>query len=428
MKIYLLLTGNELMTGVTVDSNSAMVAQQLMPHGLRIDRKVTVGDEMTELVEQLHQLSKECDVLIVNGGLGPTRDDLTAQALSDLTGKPLQEHPQALAHLQQWCQNRGFALNEANYKQALLPQDASIVANPVGSAVGIQLHHNDCEIICTPGVPSELKAMLEQSIVPQLQKRQPPEHGLLLTRFHTFGLGESSLQQRITEQLPDWPEQVELGFRAGLPTLEVKLQTPKTEPMLHQQWVEKLQQLIGDHIVAEEDGSLAQTLVQLLTQQGKTLTTAESCTGGMISSLITAIPGSSAVFESGYVTYANSSKQRMLGVDPQLLIDHGAVSEPVVRAMAEGALKNSGATYTIAVSGIAGPDGGSDEKPVGLVWLAWGSANKIQSASLFFPHGRAMFQPLVAGAGLDLVRRFACGIESEPRYLRERKPPTKAVN
>ena len=422
MNIQLLLTGNELMNGDIVDSNSAMIAQQLLELGLSINIKVTVGDNLTLLVEQLEQMSRSADLLLVNGGLGPTRDDMTAEALARLTGTSLREHPEALSHLTHWCQARGSNLTQANRKQALLPEKAQIIANSCGSAVGIRVEHNHCRILCTPGVPSELKAMLKQSIIPELKAQQSPEAGILLRRYHTFGLGESGLQQLISDRLADWPEEVELGFRAGAPTLEVKLQTPVTMAQTHEHWGQRLQQLIGDYIVAEGQGSLAQTLVELLTQKKKKITTAESCTGGLIAAMLTQIAGSSAIFESGYVTYSNSAKSKMIGVSPATLEQFGAVSEQVVREMATGALEQSGADYAIAVSGIAGPDGGSEEKPVGLVWLAWGDSTDIRSTSLYFPYGRRMFQTMVAGAGLDLVRRFACNINDTPRYITERQP------
>ncbi|MEH6626923.1 MAG: CinA family nicotinamide mononucleotide deamidase-related protein [Motiliproteus sp.] len=423
MNIQLLLTGNELMTGDIVDSNSAMIAQQLLELGITVSKKVTVGDNLEALVEQLRQQAQQADVLLVNGGLGPTCDDLTAEALARLTNSELVEHPDALSHLRQWCENRGTALNKANHKQAMLPQGAQIIPNHCGSAVGIKVHYGNCEILCTPGVPSELKAMMEQTLIDAIRQKIDPSQSMLLHRIHTFGLGESGLQQWISDQLPGWPEIVGLGFRAGSPSLEIKLQTPVHAAAEHQLWIQKLQQLIGNYIVAEGHGSLNQSLVNLLKQQGKTLTTAESCTGGLIASKITEIPGSSAVFEAGYVTYSNTIKSQMLGVEKQVIDDHGAVSEAVVRQMAEGALKNSGADYVIAVSGVAGPDGGTADKPVGLVWLAWGDSDEIKAATLFFPYGRKTFQTMTAGAGMDLIRRHIQGIEEVPRYLKERQSP-----
>lgn len=424
LNIQLLLTGDELMSGDILDSNSAMVAQQLETLGLYLRKKITVGDDLSLLVAQLDQLSRESDILIVNGGLGPTQDDLTATALAQLTGLPLSEHPDALAHLQRWCQRRGHSLNRANLKQALLPQGCDIIDNERGSAVGIRLHHQQCDILCTPGVPSELHAMLEASILPFIEGQSPAINPQLLQRFHVFGLGESNTQQWLNDTYPEWPAAVNVGFRAGAPTLEVKLRSSEQNEALHRQCVEQFRALAGDYIAAEGNQTQAMALVQQLQQHGRKVTTAESCTGGLIASMLTSVSGASSVFEAGYVTYANHIKQQLLGVDPQLLETQGAVSEPVVRQMALGALAASGADYAVAVSGIAGPEGGSPEKPVGTVWIAWGSHDQLHSCCLYYPYSRHLFQTLVAGAALDLIRRFDRGISATPRYLQERCLPT----
>lgn len=427
MNIQLLLTGNELMNGDVVDSNSAMVADELKLLGLQIHRKVTVGDAMDVLIDELEHLSKSADLLLVNGGLGPTVDDLTAEALARLCGVELAEHPDARAHLQHWADTRGLALNAANLKQAMLPAGARVVPNSRGTAVGFAMTHNNCEIVCTPGVPHELRAMLSETIVPELADKVDEGQKLLLNRYHTFGQGESNLQQWVADKLPDFPAEVELGFRAGAPTLEVKVQTPAHLADIHQQACQQLTALIGDYIVAQENSSLAATLISELKQRNQTITFAESCTGGLISSMLTAEPGSSAVFEAGFITYANRIKSQLVGVSPEDLEQHGAVSEPVVRQMAEGALAASGADYVAAVSGIAGPEGGSEDKPVGTVWVAWGCAHNIHTARLHYPYRRKMFQTMVAGAALDLIRREIMNISSAPRYLKDRQHPVTKI-
>lgn len=423
MRIQLLLTGNELMRGDTVDSNSAMIAQRLDRLGLAISRKVTVGDDLGLLVSQLRELAATCDLLLVNGGLGPTIDDLTARAVAMLMGAPLTEHPEAMSHLKSWCGGRGVALNASNLKQAQLPVGAAVVPNPRGSAVGFTVRHDQCDIFCTPGVPVELRGMLDQTIIPTIAGRLDPGQTRLIQRFHTYGIGESGLQQWIADELPEWPPEVDLGFRAGAPTLEVKVLSPKSAAKEHQVFVDRLAELIGDYIVAENDGNLPGTLIRILGEKGKKLTTAESCTGGLIASMLTGQSGASGVFEAGFVTYANDMKERMLGVAGEDLESQGAVSETVVRQMALGALKVSGADCAVSVSGIAGPTGGTPDKPVGTVWLAWGSAEDMRAVRLHYPYGRRMFQTMVAGAALDLVRRFICGIDATPRYFMERRAP-----
>jgi len=410
------------MAGHTIDSNSALVAEKLSARGYVIDRKITIGDDFDLLVREIIRLSEDSQVLLINGGLGPTLDDLTAEALATAAKQKITEHQEAIDHLEHWCKAKKLTLNDANKKQAMLPETAKVIHNPIGSAVGFSLTLNDCLIICTPGVPSELKAMLDDSIVETLSQHLPLQHTPYTLRWQTYGIGESTLQQLINNLFPDWPEQVEIGFRAGLPLLEIKFIVEQTAniPLL-EHWANQLKQVIGDAIVCEGNGSLPDTVTELLQKQKLTLTTAESCTGGLIASQITKVAGASRCFEAGFVTYSNLIKQTVLDVPKETLETEGAVSEAVVKAMAEGALNKSGGDYAIAVSGIAGPDGGSEEKPVGTVWIAWGHQQNIQAVELNFNGNRRWFQIMVAATALDLIRRSLLGISEEPRYFKRRK-------
>jgi nicotinamide-nucleotide amidase len=421
LKVQLLLTGNEIMSGDTIDSNSALIAQRLDEIAVGVYRKVTVGDDTTLLQHELVSMAANSDVIIVNGGLGPTIDDLTAEVLAAVAGVAIEEHPVALAHLEQWCGGRKLQLNAANLKQAMLPAGAQIIDNPIGSAVGFSLTVGSCRIICTPGVPSELIAMMDL-IVADLGNRLQRTAQRSIIRLQTFGLGESTAQQMICDQLEDWPEAVSLGFRAGAPQMEIKLTVSEAAAAPAQQRCkEQLEALFGDHIIGEGDTSLAARVLQLLRERGKTLTTAESCTGGLIASMLTRIPGASDGFHGGFVTYENGIKHTLLGVSEESLEREGAVSETVVRQMATGAMARTGADYAIAVSGIAGPEGGSEDKPVGTVWLAWGSPEQIHTRCLCWPVERTLFQTMIAAAGLDMVRRTLLGIDTEPRYFAQRR-------
>ena len=420
-KVQLLLTGNEIMSGDTVDSNSALIARRLAELAIGVHRKVTVGDDVELLQAELASMADDADLLIVNGGLGPTIDDLTAEVLAGVTGVGIEEHPEALAHLEEWCGKRRLELNAANLKQAMLPAGCTIVPNPIGSAVGFEMMVGECRVVCTPGVPGELTAMLN-GIVADLARRldRPVERSIL--RLQTFGLGESTAQQMISDGIADWPAEVDLGFRAGAPQMEVKLTINSNAALpVRQRCREQLEQLFGDHIIGEEDATLAGSVLDLLRQRGATLTTAESCTGGLIASMLTRVPGSSQGFHAGFVTYANTIKHAVLGVDEEVLEQEGAVSEPVVQQMALGAMERSGADYAIAVSGIAGPNGGTEDKPVGTVWIAWGSRADLKTCRLRWPVERTLFQTMVAAAGLDMVRRTLLGLDSEPRYFSQRR-------
>jgi nicotinamide-nucleotide amidase len=420
-RVHLLLTGNELMTGDIVDSNSAMIAQQCKAIGMKISRKVTLADDLHLLADEINTLTKNADVLIINGGLGPTTDDLTAQALAIACNLPLEQHPIALAHLENWCQQRNAHLGKANLKQAILPKGCDIVANRVGSAVGFSLILNDCHVVCTPGVPSELKMMLAEEIIPALESQSSFTAEMDITRLQLFGIGESTLQSMLVKEFPHWPKEVEVGFRASSPLIELKLTIEKYVHLpLKTQLIEKIRILLNDHIIEEikeKPRTLAEIVLQLCLQKNLKITTAESCTGGLIASQLTKISGASASFEAGFVTYSNAIKSKLLNVSKNTIEKYGAVSEETVREMAEGALDSANADLVIAVTGIAGPDGGSKDKPVGSVWVAWGSKEKIYSHYFCIKANRGYFQHAVAARSLDLIRRLLIKSDRVPLYF-----------
>ena len=416
-KVALLLTGNELMSGDTVDSNSSRIAISLGERQIAISKKITVGDDQELLRESLRALCQDAGVVIINGGLGPTEDDLTAEVVADVLGERLTDHPKAIKHLEEWCEKRGLELNASNLKQAHLPESADIVDNPIGSAVGFAVEIGESLVITTPGVPVELTAML-----PEIGQRVAQRVGsgtTYIRRLQTFGIGESTIQELVNERNQDWPEGVVLGFRSGLPQLELKLQVDDEALLEKRDQAEQLLlELIGDHVIGEDSDQLAMALQRVLVEKRMTLTTAESCTGGLIASLITKEAGSSQVFGAGFVTYANTAKQQVLHVSEDTLNSHGAVSEGVVRAMLLGALTKANADIGIAVSGVAGPGGGSEDKPVGTVWLAWGTKDKNEAIRLQIPGSRERFQILVAAIGLDLMRRQLLELPPIPHYIK----------
>ena len=337
VQVALLLTGNELMSGDTVDSNSSRIALALGAHKIGVGKKITVGDDPTLLSDSLMDLCASADVVIINGGLGPTEDDLTAELVAEVAGQALVNHPRAIEHLEEWCERRGLELNASNLKQALLPEGADLVANPIGSAVGFALEVNGALVITTPGVPVELTAML-----PEICNRIASRVGggtAFIRRLQTFGIGESTIQELVNARTDDWPDGVTLGFRSGLPQLELKLQVDDASLLDNRDEAENLlHELIGDHIIGYDDEQLAMSLQRALLNRKMSVTAAESCTGGLIASLITREAGSSQVFGSGSVTYSNTAKHSVLGVPEASLAQYGAVSEPVVLAMLAGAL------------------------------------------------------------------------------------------
>lgn len=421
LNIQLLLTGNELMSGDVIDSNSSKVGEYLKDIGLTITRKVTIADDVKMLANEIELMSQQADILIINGGLGPTVDDLTAEVLAKVIGQPLQQHPLALQHLSTWCKLKQTELNVPTLKQALLPKNCNIIANKIGSAVGIHVTHNQCDIFCTPGVPSELFMMLSNEILPTIQHQHPNNSQIDITRMHTFGIGESSLQKIISNVFPEWPDEVELGFRADFPLLELKLTTQRQQDLaIKNHYAKEIELLIGEHYlehIEKKTKTLAEHLLNLLQQKKLTITTAESCTGGLIASQLTRISGSSKSFEAGFVTYSNNMKTKILAVDEEIITNFGAVSKETVLAMATGALKKSQANLVIAVSGIAGPTGGSEEKPVGSVWIAWGTKHNLQTQYFCITASRHYFQEIVAARSLDLIRRLLINSKNIPHYI-----------
>ena len=418
LNVELLLTGNELMSGDVIDSNSALIAQELSLLGLEVVRRVTVKDDLTLLTQEIMDQCKRSDILIINGGLGPTVDDMTAQALAAAANVSIEEHHQAMAHLLDWCKRRNYELNDSNRKQAMLPQGCDIIPNETGSAVGFTMNIDGCQVYTTPGVPRELKHMLPHEISPHIQHQFQITDTTDISRFQVFGLGEATIQELVNEHLPDWPSDIELGYRAAMPNLEIKLTTHAQlghdkKPL----WQSKLTDLLGAHVIGFGKISMAKSLIDVLINQNKKVTFAESCTGGLMASYITRESGSSAVFEAGFVTYSNAMKTKLVNVPTELLVEHGAVSEPVAKAMLVGAMNESGADVGVAVSGIAGPNGGTEEKPVGLVWIAWGDLEIQHTAALFLPLGRAYFQQYVATAGIDLIKRHLLQTTLPPEYL-----------
>lgn len=425
MKISLLLTGNELMSGDTIDSNSAYIAQSLKDLSLVPYIKKVVGDDLPLLISSIQELVAVSDVLVINGGLGPTVDDLTSIALSKAVDSPIERNQQALNYLQEWASAREFVLTESNLKQADLPAVCEIIDNPKGSAVGFSCVYDGCLIMCTPGVPSEFKPMVENHILPLIRQHGAIETVSQITRLRLFGITESGLQDMIHAAFPDWPDNVDIGFRVQMPVIEIKIVTVGSDlSATNQVWTDKFVDHFSDYVIGRDSTRLSEALNIALKESNKKITTAESCTGGLIASGITSEAGSSAVFEAGFVTYSNRIKSLALSVDATILQKYGAVSEQVVLEMAAGALQVSGADIAVAVSGIAGPDGGSVDKPVGTVWIAWGYASDLHARKFFLPMSRLRFQHFTTAIAMDLLRRELLGLSTDIDYFSELKRKT----
>ncbi len=375
MRIEVISTGNEVQQGDIVDTNAAWLSRQLASKGHLVARRHSVADDLTELVALYQECHARADVVICSGGLGPTSDDLTNEALAQALGLPLLANADCLAHLERWREKRGGSspLSDNMRKQALLPQGAQALANPSGTACGYLLQLDGCQWWVTPGVPTEFKPMITNEILPRL-----PSASVQLERWYVSGIGESALDQALSQHTLA-SSALTVGYRASPSLIEIKLSgTAEVDSSLWQQSVQQLDQAIAqvdaqrvDPLFAKQlqgdEPALAQQLHHWFKQQGVTLSLAESCSGGLLADQWVQFSGSSDYFIGSWVTYANAAKINWLGVDEQTIEAHGAVSLSVVGQMAKQAKLGSGSDYALAISGVAGPGGGSVEKPVGTV-------------------------------------------------------------
>lgn len=403
----ILSQGDEVVTGQIADTNAAWLSERLIDCGFDVARHTAVGDRLPDLVALLQEASARAELLICTGGLGPTEDDLTAEAVSIAADRPLAFDPEAWEMIQAMFARFNRQMPESNRRQAMLPHGALRLDNDRGTAPGFLVGIGAATLVCMPGVPHEMMAMFERVVLPELTQRFALRPGRLVT-LRTTGLGESAIAERIgTFTEPGFV----LGYRTTPGENLVKLRIDPDVPEARIRAVASdLHTRIGSSVFATDGlgapgGPLVEVVARLLLDRGATLAVAESCTGGRIAATCTALAGASGWLIEGVVAYANAAKARHLGVPEPLLEAHGAVSEPVARAMAEGVRLGSGATFGLATTGVAGPSGGSELKPVGLVHLALATPNGTFHRLARFGGDRARIQAHASAAALDLLRR-----------------------
>jgi nicotinamide-nucleotide amidase len=406
MRTVLLNTGTELLAGDVHDTHLAFIAREIFAVGLRIDERRTVGDGAV-IGETLKELFPRAEIVFVTGGLGPTSDDITRDVVADLLGLKLEENAELLASLKKRLRVRGIKWVESIARQAQVPEGAKILPNENGSASGLYLRASinpqipSPHVFLLPGPPRELQPMFREhamSILRSIVKGPPAVE----RRFYKIAvMGESVIEEKIGKKILAIPG-VDLGYCARPGEVDVRI---IGERSVLDQADKVVRAELGKVIFAAGDETLEQVLIEVLTKKKQTLAVAESCTGGLLANRITNVPGSSAVLLAGYVCYANEAKIDILGVDPKLIEKYGAVSKEVARAMAEGARKRAGSSYALATTGIAGPDGGSKEKPVGTVYAALADEKETKVRKLFFPSDRETFKQLVAQVAFEMLRR-----------------------
>jgi len=414
MIIQLINTGSELMLGRVLNSHQQWICRQLADRGYVVTRQVAVDDSAPAIQQAVREALAEAQLVIVTGGLGPTSDDRTRDLVAELLGRPLREDESIVRHIAQFFTARGRRMPPRTRVQAQVPEGATVLMNAHGTAPGLVLEAPGGRLlVMLPGPPRELHPMFVEQFLPILQKRFPSEGEFACRTLRTTGLGESLVEQKIVTTLSSLVEAgLEIGYCARVGEVDVRFTARGARARELVAEAERIaRDRLGELVFGVDDESLEAVLVRVLTGRKQTLALAESCTGGCIAHRITNVPGASAVFLASLVTYSNEAKQKFLGVSAETLATHGAVSEATVREMAEGARSRTGADFALSVTGIAGPDGGTKEKPVGTVWIGLASAKETHAVKKLNPVDRETFKFVTAQQAMELLRREILGGE-----------------
>ena len=383
MQATIITIGDEILIGQIVDTNSVSIAKHLNQAGIVVREKCSIGDTAEAIREGVLRAMQSSQVVILTGGLGPTKDDITKHTLAALFHSTMRYDEAVAIHVEQMLTARGIEFNELNRSQAEVPSCCTVLHNAHGTAPGMWFEEQGCVVISLPGVPFEMEHLMQDEVMPRLKA-----HFALRQIVHrtliTAGLAESILAKRIEAWEEALPDYLKLAYLPSAGIVRLRLSAYEVEGARVAEEIAAqfaaLQQLIPDYVVGFETATVEEQVHQWLIERGETLAVAESCTGGKIASKFTAMAGASAYFLAGLTTYSNEAKTALLGVDPATIATHGAVSEETARAMAEGARRVTGANYAVATTGIAGPTGGSPEKPVGTVWFAVATPEKTVAA------------------------------------------------
>jgi len=391
MLAEIITIGDEILIGQIIDTNSAWMAQQLNAVGIRIKQISSVSDNREHILSALKEASERADVILITGGLGPTKDDITKTTLADYFGVGMKRDQETLDNVARIFARYNRPLLDVNIRQADVPENCEVLLNKNGTAPGMWFHENAKVYVSMPGVPHEMMYLMEDLVIPKLKATfNLPK--ILHQTILTVGEGESFLAERIADIEEQLPPEIKLAYLPKLGLVRLRLSAyGKDEEKLKQELetqTKKITERLGTTVAATEDIPLEKAILLLMAKNKQTLSLAESCTGGYIAHLFTSLPGASGVFLGGAVSYSYEMKEQMLGVNNDTLWRTGAVSEETVREMAEGALRNFSSDYALAVTGIAGPDGGTPEKPVGTVWVAIARKDKTVARKYVFGNKR----------------------------------------
>lgn len=404
LAVEILATGDELLTGQVVDTNSAWLMDRLWDLGLMVRRKTLVGDDRQDLADALRETTARADVVVVSGGLGPTEDDLTTEVVAAAMGVPLEVHEPSLETIRELFRKFGRPMTPNNEKQARFPRGATVIPNRLGTAPGFLVPLGRAEVVCLPGVPVEFRGLCQEVVLPRIAARLGEVPASRLVKL--FGVPESHADDRMRPVMDDPANHgVRFGYRAHWPEIHVKWSVPGPEADARADRIlERVRDIFGEAIWGEGKVEMPELVVTRLLARRERVALAESCTGGLLAEILTGVPGASNVFDLGVVAYADSMKTALLGVPTEILVAHGAVSEPVVRALAEGARRAGRAAWGLGVTGIAGPTGGSPEKPVGTVHLALAGPAGTRTLLRQYRGDRERIRRLAAFEALNLLR------------------------
>jgi nicotinamide-nucleotide amidase len=406
MTCVVLSIGTELTRGELVNANAAWLGAELTALGFEVTEHAVIDDDRDRVVETLRRLADRADLVVATGGLGPTTDDLTTAAVAAALGVPVVRDEVSLEHIRRRVEKAGRPLTATNAKQADFPEGAVILPNPVGTACGFGVRVGECPFYFMPGVPSEMRRMFEEQVVKRIRALAP--NNLYQSRLRTFGLPESVVGEKLVGVEEAYPGTT-IGYRAHFPEIEVKVLARAASYAAARDLCDRatveVRARLGAHVYGEADDTFAGVVGRALRSRGWTLAIAESCTGGLVGHMLTREPGASDFLLLDAVTYANSAKSLILGVDEEIIRWHGAVSSEVASAMAQGAKRVSGADLALSLTGVAGPSGGTETKPVGTVHIALARPNGTTSVQhRLFAGDRARIQTLASYAGLEMLR------------------------
>ena len=414
MTATIISIGDELLVGQVVNTNASWLGDQLTRIGCRVLRVEAIGDERELIRREIEAAAQASDVVIVSGGLGPTHDDVTREAICDLLGCDLAVDREQLGRIERRFAERGIELNERSRRQALAPAACRTLPNDYGSAPGLAFTVGSARVYALPGVPSEMKGIFTDQILPEIGGAAGD---IDQKTYLAYGITESALADVLVDTIPLLDHEVTLAYlpsAGGIRLRAMRLGRGADAEDRYRRLLDLITTKGEEWIITDRDEPLAAVLGRMLAERRLTLATAESCTGGMIGEALTDIPGSSAYYLGGTVTYANSAKGEMLGVDDALIDAHGAVSEQVARAMAEGIRERLGADIAVSVTGIAGPGGGTPEKPVGTVWIGIASARGSHASRHLFGRERAYVRQRASSQALFLATREVIALDREP--------------